>query len=372
MVDLGPITAILETTVLGFSLGQILFAITILAFFAYIIEQWQKGRPPKWARKIPLGLLGIVIIAAVLYLGSPSVQAWLPIGKWLAVNPPAPPQQTQQQTTTQISRTFNLNFQAVDTLKGGVISSGSVYVYDQNLNPMETVTISNGAGSTALKYTSGTPLVIKWVSGNFVYEKQITVPYAKAETDTSFDPITLTPFTGAPTVAISMQDPAGNSLSSGGTYNVTAAGKTKGTLTVFVRITTDNTGFYTFNDYLKQVNGQPIDRTALLQLYASGTNFPYLILSGIPQAYAPSQTAAYYLQDLGPNFVRQVDSQGNVITPGVFTFTINYDASSLPHGSTVSLSFTVYISGSKAWFNAYHIQPSDAVSVATFTLTIAA
>ncbi|MGC9147759.1 MAG: hypothetical protein ACP5GL_08175 [Infirmifilum sp.] len=372
-MDFGPITQILEqASPLGYTWGIVIAAVLALVAIALGYERWSKGRPARWERKIPFGIWGIVVLFLFVALASPSVQRtfffWVP-----ALQPPAQPSQpTSSTTVNQISRTFPLTFQAVDTLKGGAVSSGTIYVYNDQLQLMETLSISSGTATTALKYTSGTPLIVKWVSGNFAYEQKIQVPYAQATTDTSFPPITLSPFMTAPTVAVQVLDPAGNSLTSGANYNVTATGKTKGSFTIIVRITSDNTGLKSFTDYVKVVNGQPIDRTTLLQAYASGSNLQYLILSGIPQAYSPSQTASYYLQDLGPDFVRQLDAQGNVIKNGVYSYTLNYDASSLPKGSTINIQFTVYALGSTIYFSTYHIQPSDAVSLATFTLNIQA
>jgi hypothetical protein len=272
---------------------------------------------------------------------------------------------TQTQTAGLIDVTKPIRFAVMDEYAGSAVSSATVQIY-RGTSPVETLTTgSDGTVTSALTYRSGESLNVYITKGSSKYWAAVTVPkMSPADAQSlSYNPVTVKTFTVG-TYTITVVRSTGASLSSGGTFDFTAAGVTQESFTVSVFNTADNTG------YLTSTN--PIDNRklgAFLEVSITGTNYDKFLVSGLP-GYRTTGSGNTWTRPVSDSEISRVKVGTTVVKPGSFSVVVTVDSSPASSGNTATMTIRLNLFADEQRFLTIGDKGADAVVAATFTLTL--
>ena len=273
--------------------------------------------------------------------------------------------QTSEQEGVVVTR--SIQFTVYDKYGGAAVASASIYIYDENLYQLETLTTdSNGQATTSKAYTSGTKLYVLVTKSNDKAWYQIVVPTmneADVEAMTTI-PMTLEFFDLDTSMTIKVIDQEGNVYSSGDTLNLTNLGLDKITLTISGYVSADGKGFISSHDPLNDIDWNVILYTSL-----SGTGYELISITGFDRGYEKG-TTMYYAEKLEDTEVTKYKVGNSYVYDGVWSRTVSLDATGYS-GSSVTLTIIVYAYSDPDYHFTYGSYGPDAVAMCTaFTLTI--
>lgn len=283
--------------------------------------------------------------------------------------------QTQQTPANKVY-TLKQPFQINNELSGSPIAGATLNIYtDPKFQPAETLlTDSSGSAISGNSYRSNDRIFVLATKGSSVYGEWITIPIGERETQTTHitKTIKMRLLPAAANVSIMVQDPSGNVISNGGTYNVTTSGNRKPIFTIQVRNMEDNTGFKSFNDPRYGYEWK-LMTFLLLQNTGTETGAQYGVITNIPitSQLSPSDKR-YSIVIPDDSFSRVKDSAGNYINLGTFSGTIQVDASSLPSGSAFTITIVTVAYTNAQYYTQYSGYGPMAVVLSTYTIHIAA
>ena len=213
--------------------------------------------------------------------------------------------------------------------------------------------------------TSGETLNVYITKGSSKYWAALTVP-KMSPTDAqslNFNPVTVSTFTVG-TYTITVVRSTGASLTSGGSFNFTAAGLTQESFTISVFNTADNTGF--------KSSTNPVENRrlgAFLEVAITGTNYDKFLVSGLP-GYRTTGSGNTWTRPVSDDEISRVKIGATVVKPGSFSAVINIDASPASVGNTATLTINLNLFADENRFLTIGHKGADAVQAATFTLTL--
>jgi len=308
-------------------------------------------------------LLGVALIAVVLIAV---------VGIFYYVtNLPTQPQQIIQQPT-QYKLTLPTVFTVNDLWKGSTMTGVSIYIYKYSTKEeLEHGTVTN-------TYTTTNPLTSGdryWVylsktgTGSKTWFKyyDITIPY-ETSPSASNHYVTLDFYTMDTSYGIKVYKPDGTALSSGGDYDVGTS--VYPSFTVMIGPPDDDTGIMNTYDPIKTIDRQILvvinvaDSTTL-----GGSN--KLIVSNIPALYSVSSTNRNFGFTVDPSkLTRDIATDGRVLSEGIHTFTLSFDASGLSAGDGAIITITLYAFSNESYFKTYGTHPTSYVELGSFTFNI--
>jgi len=314
-------------------------------------------------RKMAVKLKGWHIAAILLFF-----LAWyygyinIPIPQRV-VQPPSVPEPPRDE---YVDVNKPIQFALTDPLGGAAIPSANIYIYGSDRVLKETlVTDSTGIKTSALPYRSGEVIYVKVAKEGYV-TRWFTIVVPKM---TRVDAQSLTSNFIAlqtynlGTYTIKATDQFGNSYNSGGTLNFTTLGANTVSVTFSIYNTEDNSGYISSYDFLNGIN--------LNAVLLTSTGGSAVTVSGAGNSVVRG-TTTYWITVLSDDgLTRQLVGQ-TYVKPGVTSVTITFNKGSLTAGSSQQFTFNVYIYFDQAYFAANGIGGPEAVSVASFTLTLAA
>jgi len=288
--------------------------------------------------------------------------------------------QPQQQiittpTPTQYKLTLPTVFTVNDLWKGSTMSSVSIYIYKYSTKEeLEHGTVTN-------TYTTTNPLMSGdryWVKlsksdtgGNTWFKYyDITIPY-ETSPSASNHYVTLDFYTMDTSYDIKVYQPNGEALSSGHDYDVGSS--VYPSFTVMMGPPDDDTGIMNTYDPIKT-----IDRQILVVInvadHATNTSLQgsnKLIVSNIPALYSVSSTNRNFGFTVDPSkLTRDIATDGRVLSEGIHTFTLSFDASGLSAGDGAVITITLYAFSNESYFKTYGTHPTSYVELGSFTFNI--
>ena len=281
--------------------------------------------------------------------------------------------EVKQQVTQPTSGAENLvsvnkpiKFALSDPLAGAAIASANVYIYGPDKVLKESlVTASDGTVTSALPYQSDSVIYVKVAKTGYVTRWfTVTVPKmtpADAQSLTSnFVPLQTY---NLGTYTIKVTDQFGNSYTSGGSLNFTALGATTVSVTITIYNTEDNSGYVSSYDYLNSIN-----LNAVLLASTPGSS---VTVTGAGSSVMRG-TTTYWISVLSDDGLTRQLVGNQYVKPGVTSVTITFGKGSLTAGGSQAFTFTVYGYFDQNYFATNGIGGPDAVSLATFSLTLKA
>jgi hypothetical protein len=259
-----------------------------------------------------------------------------------------------------------IKFALSDPLAGAAIASANVYIYGPDKVLKESLTtVSDGTVTSALPYQSDSVIYVKVAKTGYVTRWfTVTVPKmtpADAQSLTSnFVPLQTY---NLGTYTIKITDQFGNSYTSGGSLNFTALGATTVSVTITIYNTKDNSGYVSSYDYLNGIN-----LNAVLLASTPGSS---VTVTGAGSSVMRG-TTTYWISVLSDDGLTRQLVGNQYVKPGVTSVTITFGKGSLTAGNSQAFTFTVYGYFDQNYFATNGIGGPDAVSLATFSLTLKA
>jgi hypothetical protein len=259
-----------------------------------------------------------------------------------------------------------IKFALSDPLAGAAIGSANVYIYGSDKVLKESLTtVSDGTVTSALPYQSDSVIYVKVAKTGYVTRWfTVTVPKmspADAQSLTSnFVPLQTY---NLGTYTIKITDQFGNSYTSGGSLNFTALGATTVSVTITIYNTEDNSGYISSYDYLNSIN--------LNAVLLSSTAGSSVTVTGAGSSVMRG-TTTYWISVLSDDGLTRQLVGNQYVKPGVTSVTITFGKGSLTAGGSQAFTFTVYGYFDQNYFATNGIGGPDAVSLATFSLTLKA
>jgi len=245
-------------------------------------------------------------------------------------------------------------------------SGVSVTIYSGSEKLEAVTTDTSGVAYTVSYYDPGTYTLVLSV-GNTKASATITVGkediIKEGETEYYFKTVSIVPL-GTFEIPYIL-DPDANKITSGGSYNVTAAGKTKPTFTLYLNNTAENTGASTF---VNPVTG----RTTGFYVVVEFNGKPLSITSsGWTLVYSDSLKSIWVYHVDESKLWTYYDEKNEQWVIGLVTITMQVDASTVTSGSTVTVTITpyAYLDPNYMKDNAGKVN-SEAVAFTSFTLSI--
>lgn len=273
-----------------------------------------------------------------------------------------------QTTTTQagtVEVTKPLRLAVLDAYAGSAISSATVTIYKGQTISETGTTGSDGTFTTALTYRSGESLHINIVKGSSKLWVPVTVPRmlpADAQS-LSYNPLQLRTYTiGTYTITVIRSN--GASISSGSTFDFSAAGVTQETFTISVFNTVDNTGFISSSDPL---TGRRLG--AFLEVSLSGSGYDKFLVSGLP-GYRSTGSSNTWTRPVSDTELTRIKVGNTVTQPGSFSVSITVDASPAAPGTTATMTIRLNLLADEQRFLTLGDKGSDAIMPAVFTITL--
>ena len=271
---------------------------------------------------------------------------------------------TQTPASNQVAVMKPLQVAVVDPVAGSAVSSATVKIYQGTVLKESLTTDSTGKATSTLPYKSGTVLSFEIINGNSKEWKTITVPYMSPQDAQSLTTNFIDlPFFTLGTYSIKVMDQFGNVYASGGTINFTALGADTITLTISVYNSQDNTGYVSSYDPINKVNWY-----AYLLASTSGTS---VSVTGFEKSVQRGTTTYYMVHVPDDGLTRQLVGQ-QYVKPGTWSYSITINKGSLAAGSTQSFTITLWAYFDPNYFANNGVGSPDALSLATFTLNVAA
>jgi hypothetical protein len=277
-----------------------------------------------------------------------------------------PPQAPTTPGGELVSVNKPIKFALSDPLAGAAIGSANVYIYGPDKVLKESLTTaSDGTVTSALPYQSDSVIYVKVAKAGYVTRWfTVTVPKmspADAQSLTSnFVPLQTY---NLGTYTIKVTDQFGNSYTSGGSLNFTALGATTVSVTITIYNTEDNSGYISSYDYLNSIN--------LNAVLLSSTAGSSVTVTGAGSSVMRG-TTTYWISVLSDDGLTRQLVGNQYVKPGVTSVTITFGKGSLAAGSSQAFTFTVYGYFDQNYFATNGIGGPDAVSLATFSLTLKA
>ncbi len=275
------------------------------------------------------------------------------------------PGPTSTQTGNLVDVTKPIRLVVMDEYAGAAVSSASVQIYRGTM-PVETLTSgSDGTVTSALTYRSGETLNVYITKGSSKYWAALTVPKMSPldAQSLAYNPVTVKTFTVG-TYTITVVRSTGAALSSGGTFDFSAAGVTQESFTISVFNTADNTGYIT--------SSNPIENRklgAFLEVSVTGTNYDKFIVSGL-SGYRTTGSGNTWTRPVSDAEISRVKVGNTVIRPGSFSTVITIDAGPASSGQSATLTIKLNLFADETRFLTVGDKGPDALVAATFTLTL--
>lgn len=299
-----------------------------------------------------IAALVLLILAYMWYTGSLQIQVQRPV--------------PQQPTAELVSVNKPLKFSLTDPLAGAAIGSANIYIYGPDKVLRETLTTaSDGTVVSALPYASDTTIYVKVVKSGYVTRWfTITVPKmtpADAESLTSNYIALQTVNLG--TYTIKAVDQFGNTYASGGSLNFTALGASTVSVTFTIYNTEDNSGYVSSYDFINGIN--------LNAVFQTSTGGSSVVVNGAGNSVQRG-TTTYWLTVLSDDgLTRQIIGQ-TYVKPGQTSVVITFNKGALSAGQSQAFTFNLMAYFDPAYFASQGIGGPEAVTLASFSLTLRA
>jgi hypothetical protein len=254
-----------------------------------------------------------------------------------------------------------------DLWAGQTMTGVSINIYKYSTKELlESGTVTN-TYTTTNPLTSGDRYWVKLSKNNAFKYYDITVPF-ESSPSASNHYVTLDFYTLG-SYQVKLFDPAGNSISNTGSYNVTANSNKYPSFTLMIGPPADDTGV--MNTYDPQ---KTLDRQVLFFIHVRGTSSNYLIVNNIPILYSASSIDRNFGYQINPaELVRDKKPDGTYASEGIKSLTLTFDASGLPVGSSVTIEVYVYAFTNENYFKTYGTHPTDYYPIASsFSFNITA
>ncbi len=274
------------------------------------------------------------------------------------------PEEKQEE---QIALMLPLELQVRNRINGSAITDVSVTII-KNGRTYETLTLDTNTNTykSVMEYKSGEQLYAKIAWSNNVYVVvPITPPFYDKTTAEIKPPDTHKVIVSIPyppsSIAFKLYDSSGNIVASGSTLNLTQLGVSTLALTLTATNTHQDTalpdaftdpltGRHLENIVLVQVSGKPVIVDWDL-LASSGTTSKIYMAK-------PSDLAAVYNPKTGTT------------TPGTWSKAMTIDCSAMASGDSATITINLYVDASVDYIKGYQTVNTEAVSLASYTVTI--
>jgi len=288
-----------------------------------------------------LALIGIIVVAS--FFG-------------LSQFPTAPSGGEKPAEPTGYALQLPIKITVRNAVNGSLISTGTVYVLDSEYNILETVSISNGVGTTAVAYQSGESLYLFFTaSGYGAAAKQYTVPYAASEAqDYYYAAIDVYDFPTDAQLSLSLMDELGNQVAtetsqSGASFD--SDGKCELTLHM---VLDEDLGIVSYFDPIEDENDD------FLVVFILNDTLPTISSSGLQLERLEYGDNVYYVAKLSDLIATRDDSAIRDIG-----FTVYYSGSSVIGLTVKVLTMTDYNT-----FKSSLAVDSDGLEDSVYTLAI--
>ena len=255
-------------------------------------------------------------------------------------------------TTQGIVLTKPLRITLRNPLTGAKYNSGTLSLYvPGSSSALESITFNAYYMDTSAypEYKSGNSFNWYYVNSNTKKWGTFTAPYASSELDT-FLPVTIDIIPFPSSHASFLQLPNGTTYSSDITDNgALLASNSKPTLHWEARITSDNTGFESYNVLVG--GGDYPSRKAVLMLTVTVSAGNRPAISGMSKVYTDSSKDIYAV--VIDSLKRVVDANGNVVDLGNVAVDITMDSTPMTSGATATLTMELYYHVSPEYLTAY-------------------
>lgn len=355
-------------------------------------------------KRTAIGLGGTIVALVILVLAVVVVFTYYP-----------PAKQTVEKLTSSQSSTGapsgnvpgQIKFTVMNQLAGSAVGSTAYVIYPaagsviggQTYNggtSSEGGTATSGVFTTALAYAPGTSLLVKLTLSTYNTEYwQVTAPGVTTQAQANGQAaLVVIPQLLNPTIAMSITNDKGGSLSTAGAVNFTTLGETSVKLTVTITSTVANTGYLSTADPLNHVNW-----CAMQQAVESGSYTNQITVSGFPSSAGSfSVGSVRYWQTtlpdgytvgsgISPNAFNNAAcggsytiAQGGLSTQtvgitslgGSTTYSFTIGKGSLAHGHADVLTFQAYMDADPVYAtqNSGIASPSSATLGSAFVLNV--
>jgi hypothetical protein len=96
-----------------------------------------------------------------------------------------------------------------------------------------------------------------------------------------------------------------------------------------------------------------------------------LIVSNIPALYSVSSTNRNFGFTVDPSkLTRDIASDGRVLSEGIHTFTLSFDASGFASTDGARITITLYAFSNESYFKTYGTHPTGYIEIGSFTFDI--
>lgn len=320
------------------------------------------------AKKDKMLLLGIVLVAIAI----------IAVFAFIYIYVTTPPAQQQQIVTppqpTQYKLTLPTVFTVNDIWAGRTMTGVTIEIYKYTTKELlESGTVTN-------TYTTINPLTSDdryWVklsktvsSKTYFKYYDITIP-RESSPSASNHYITLDFYSldSDATYPIKAYKPDGTALSSGEDYDVGT--NYYPSFTIMIGPPSDDSGLMNTYDPIKT-----IDRQILVVINVQDINSTYgdsnkLIVSNIPVLYSVTSTNRNFGFTVDPSkLTRDIASDGRVLSEGIYTFTLSFDASGFASTDGARITITLYAFSNESYFKTYGTHPTGYIEIGSFTFDI--
>jgi hypothetical protein len=309
-------------------------------------------------------LLGIALMAVVLIAV---------VGIFYYITTMQPPQQTIVNPPPNYELTLPTVFTVNDLWKGQTMSSVSIDIYKDTATKelLESGTVTNTYTTTnPLKSGDSYWIKLSKTSGSSTWFKyyKVKIPY-ESSPSASNHYVTLDFYTMDISYGIKAYKPDGTALSSGEDYDVGTS--IYPSFTVMMGPPDDDTGIMNTYDPIKTIDRQILVVINVKDLNTTHKNSNKLIVSNIPTLYSVSTTDRNFGFTVDPSkLTRDIATDGRVLSEGIHTFTLSFDASGLSAGDGATITITLYAFSNESYFKTYGTHPTSYVELGSFTFDI--
>ncbi len=352
-----PIHEYMQTNQIGLA-GILELATGLLLFLWGALFMMGRGRTAvKYGFRLGKTSSATVLLLLVI-LGLGAYVIWH--GNLSVTNIHNPAANTQASSGGMIPLELPIKFVIRNKLTGAAFDPSGAQLYNSKGYVVETLSVSNGAATTAGTYKSGEEYYLKITNGTAFYFIPVKLPYYNAEVakikPPDFHVISVDAAVVPSSLLVKVIDSEGNSVS---TAKISAPSP------YTIMITNNHQDTSLPDAFMNPLTKTQYGNYVVISVTGSGSVLPRI--SGAKEVFQTTGKAVYIAPLSG--LACKTDPRTGTATPVSTSLGISIDPTGVPSGN-YTVSITAYADLDSSYVQNYGVANSDAVSLGTTTITV--